>query len=218
MIGAYSEVRGGRVAFSGSVFLVGADPVFDAGSGRFQLTDYQVVAAQLSGTAGWGRPNRQLRSRHRGGGRGGALLRQAHHLRPADPGQRRRRPDPGDRPGGCLADYPAGPDLAPGLLGRPRIDLGVLVRSSTTPNRLTLDSLHTCTRVLADPGCTAAKPVCDHLDPGFTLATNGVGDSGSGSTRCNPGAGGTVTGRNVPAICQHVMSPDHLPAECGRRE
>ena len=71
-----------------------------------------------------------------------------------------------------------------------------------------------CTRV-TDPFCTAVTPVCEPGDVGFTAGADGVGDTGSGSTPCSPASGGLIVGRDVPALCQHIMSADHLPAACG---
>ena len=213
-LGVVADYRGGPAQrFAGEMFLVARDAVFDEVAHRMQCTDYFVAAVGLTGSANWigrspsfaidtaivGEPGRCCGKNTicvpQGGGGGGGwspiAITPRTGVTTIQPKAQIVREQSGV-PAVTFTVFHPGPDGA-GL-----------------PDRF----LHMCTRVIGDRGCLAKKPVCDHTDIGFTLADS-VGDTGSGSTRCGPGTGGTVAGRNVPKICQYIMSPEHLPAKCG---
>jgi RHS repeat-associated protein len=210
--------EGERQRFADEVFFVARDPVFDAASGRVQLTQYDVVAVALSGTASWV-------------GRSPVLAVDTSVV--GEPGRCCGKDTV------CVPSPPAGGSGGVGPLsvtdtvgvttisphaaqvrddrGLPSIGLAIfeypdpLGGGGTVPRSF----LNYCTRVIADRGCMAKKPVCDWGDTGFTLGAGGGGDTGSGSSVCGPTAGGTVYGREVDKICTQIRSEENLPAACG---
>jgi RHS repeat-associated protein len=215
-LGAIAELSAGRQPFASDVFLVVRDPVFDPDTPRVQFTDFSVAVVRLTGTASWTGHNVVLAVDTRVVGEPGRCCGPPTLCVPG-PGP---LPDPGWDPlaiteaVGRTGTAPVAADLRV-QLGRPTIDLQIFDRRPSLGAGLPEQFPHVCTRVIGDPGCTVAKPVCDWDDNGFTLDAGGGGDAGAGSTLCRPGAGGTVTGRDVPEICQHIRSEENLPAECG---
>jgi RHS repeat-associated protein len=216
------ERNGTPMPFTGTVFTVARDPLFDPDTGRVQVTDYRIVAIELSGSAGWVGRNVAFvtdtavigqRGRCCGptaicvpdptGGGGGGIDPRAVLLRSSE------------RAGVTDISPPA--EAVRAGMGLPTIGLSIFTLGDPAgPGRGPLREFpHVCTRVI-DQFCARVKPVCEWGDIGFTLtADQSSGDSGSGSTRCGPGSGAPVMGRDVPMVCQHIRSEETLPAECG---
>jgi RHS repeat-associated protein len=209
--------EGQRRAFADDVFLVARDPVFDAASGRVQLTQYDVVAVALSGMAGWVGRSPVLAVDTSVVGEPGRCCGKDTICRP--------EPPRGGSGGGPLSitDTVGVTTISPHAAqvrndrGLPAIGLAIFEYPDPLGGGGTLPRsfLNYCTRVIADRSCMAKKPVCDWGDTGFTLGTGGRADTGSGSSVCGPTAGGTVHGREVDKICTQIRSEERLPAACG---
>jgi RHS repeat-associated protein len=213
VIAAYTESRPSRLPFTGNVFLVGRNPVFDPGSDRMQLTDYRVIAVTLSGTAQWVGTGAALAVDTRVVGEPGRCCGKDVICREDVPGADRFRPIAITDVIGVSTVRPRAEQLREDL-GRPAIGFTVYHYPDPDGGGPIQGFPHFCTRVVSGLDCQVKKPTCSFDDPGYTTDPNGDPDITSGSTKCGPGTGGPVVGRNVPKICQQIRTGDELPSEC----
>src|SRR4051794_40904803 len=187
-LGGIAEVGWGPVAFAGDVFLVVRDPVFDQANPRVQFTDFSVAAVRLTGSASWTGRNVVLAVDTSVVGEPGRCCGPSTIC---VPGQG-PLPEPGWIPlavtesVGRTSTVPLAADRR-AQLGLPTVYLQIFDRRPSLGAGLPEPFPHLCTRVIGDRGCTAAKPVCDWGDIGFTLHAAGGGDAGAGSTLCRSG-------------------------------
>lgn len=214
-LGGIAQISPGPTSFAGNLFLVVRDPVFDPDARRVQFTEFMVAAVRLTGTVSWVGHGVVLALNTKIIGEPGRCCGPATICVPEEG----PAPEPGWTPlagtsGVGSSETVPFAAVQRSKLGRPTIPLHLFGKAPTGGHAL-VPSLHTCTRVLSDPGCAVAMPVCDWHDVGFTSDAGGGGEGSAGSTLCLPGSGGTVPGRDVPTICQYIRSEENLPAECG---